>query len=135
MESKKFDLEDRLVRFACICLDVCDLLPNTKTGQNLEYQLSKSSTSSALVYVEAQAAESKADFVHKMKIVLKEIRESRINLRIIIEKPILQNEKLKIAYKEVNELIAIFLKSIETARQNKIASTFLFLISYSLFLI
>ena len=49
MENKKFDLEDRLVKFACMCLDVCDLLPNTKTGQNLEYQLSKSSTSSALV--------------------------------------------------------------------------------------
>ena len=51
----------------------CDLLPNTKTGQNLEYQLSKSSTPSALVYGEAQAAESKADFIHKMKVVLKEI--------------------------------------------------------------
>ena len=44
-----------------MCLDVCDLLPNTKTGQNLEYQLSKSSTSSALVYEEAQTAESKAE--------------------------------------------------------------------------
>ena len=53
MENKKFDLEDRLVKFACTCLDVCDLLPNTKTGQNLEYQLSKSSTAAALVYVEA----------------------------------------------------------------------------------
>ena len=61
MENKKFDLEDRLVKFACMCLDVCDLLPNTKTGQNLEYQLSKSSTSSALVYEEAQTAESKAE--------------------------------------------------------------------------
>ena len=61
MENKKFDLEDRLVKFACICLDVCDLLPNTKTGQTLEYQLLKSSTSSALVYGEAQAAESKAE--------------------------------------------------------------------------
>ena len=56
MENKKFDLEDRLVKFACMCLDVCDLLPNTKTGQNLEYQLSKSSTSSALAYGKAQAA-------------------------------------------------------------------------------
>ena len=45
MNNKKFDLEDRLVKFACMCLDVCDLLPSTKTGQNLEYQLSKSSTS------------------------------------------------------------------------------------------
>ena len=135
METKKFDLEDRLVKFACMCLDVCDLLPNTKTGQNLEYQLSKSSTASALVYGEAQAAESKADFIHKIKVVLKEIRESRVNLRIIIEKPVLQNEKVKIAFKEVNELMAIFLKSIETAKQNKITSTLKFLIPYFLFLI
>ncbi|MBA2250087.1 MAG: four helix bundle protein [Chitinophagaceae bacterium] len=121
MEHKKFDLEDRLIKFACVCLEVCDLLPNTKTGQNLEYQLSKSATSSALVYGEAQAAESKADFIHKMKIVLKEIRETRINLRIIIEKPVCQNEIIQIALKEANELMAIFLQSIETAKQNKIA--------------
>src|SRR6185436_7517078 len=100
MEIKKYDLEDRLVRFACMCLDICDLLPNSKSGQNLEYQLSKSSTSCALVYGEAQAAESSADFIHKMKIVLKEIRESRINLRIILEKPILQNERVIITLKE-----------------------------------
>ena len=64
MEKKqnKFDLEDRLVDFACACLEVCDILPNTKAGQNLAYQLSKSCTASALIYGEAQAAESKADF-------------------------------------------------------------------------
>lgn len=77
-----------------------------------------------MVYGEAQAAESKADFIHKMKVVLKEIRESRINLRIIIEKPVIKNEKVQIIFKEANELMAIFLKSIETAKQNKIASTF-----------
>lgn len=118
MEHRKFDLEDRLIKFACLCLEICDLLPNSRTGQNLEYQLSKSSTSSALVYGEAQAAESKADFIHKVKIVLKELRESRVNVRIISEKPVLIHEKLSVALKEVNELIAIFLKSIETARQN-----------------
>ena len=59
-----------------------------------------------------------------MKVVLKEIRESGINLRIIIEKPVVVNEKVQIAFKEANELMAIFLKSIETAKQNKIASTF-----------
>jgi hypothetical protein len=42
MEPKNFDLEDRLVKFARMCLGVCDILPNTKTDQNLEYQLSKS---------------------------------------------------------------------------------------------
>lgn len=118
METKKYDLEDRLVKFACTCLDVCDLLPNTKAAQNLEYQLSKSSTAPALIYGEAQAAESPADFIHKMKMVLKEIRETRINLRIIIEKPLLVNDKINLALKECNELMAIFLKSIETAKKN-----------------
>jgi four helix bundle protein len=124
MESKqnKFDLEDRLVDFACMCLEVCDLLPNTKTGQNLEYQLSKSSTASALVYGEAQAAESRADFIHKMKVVLKEIRESRVNLKIIKRKPVIVNDKVDKAFSEANELMAIFLKSVETAKQNKMAA-------------
>ena len=118
METKKYDLEDRLVKFACMCLDVCDILPNTKTGQNLDHQLSKSGTAPALNYGEAQAAESHADFIHKMKIVLKEIRETRINLRIINEKPIVISEKSIIALKECNELMAIFLKSIETSKKN-----------------
>ena len=124
MNIKIFDFEDRLVKFACICLDVCDILPNSKTGQNLEYQLFKSGTSSALVYGEAQAAGSKADFIHKMKVVLKEIRELRVNLRIIIEKPVIGIEKIQIAFKEVNELMAIFLKSIETAKRNTASSAF-----------
>ena len=122
VKQNKFDLEDRLVDFACICLEVCDLLPNSKAGQNLEFQLSKSSTASALIYGEAQAAESKADFIHKMKMVLKEIRESRVNLKIIIRKPVVINEKVNKAFGEANELMTIFLKSIDTARQNK-AST------------
>jgi len=124
MENKqnKFDLEDRLVDFACMCLEVCDLLPATKTGQNLEYQLSKSCTASALIYGEAQAAESRSDFIHKMKIVLKEIRESRVNLKIIKRKPVVVNEKVDKAFNEANELMAIFLKSVETARRNKAAA-------------
>jgi len=124
MEGKqyKFDLEDRLVDFACMCLEVCDLLPGTKAGQNLEYQLSKSSTASALVYGEAQAAESRADFIHKMKVVLKEIRESRVNLKIIKRKPVVINDKVDKAFNDANELMAIFLKSIETAKQNKMAA-------------
>jgi four helix bundle protein len=120
MEIKKiYDLEDRLVKFACICLDICDLLPNTKTGQNLDHQLSKSGTAPALNYGEAQAAESPADFIHKMKLVLKEIRETRISLRIINEKPIVSNDKSVLALKECNELMAIFIKSLETAKKNQ----------------
>ena len=118
METKKYDLEDRLIKFACTCINICELLPNTKAGQNLEYQPSKSCTAPALIYGEAQAAESSADFIHKIKLVLKEIRETRVNLRIIIEKPFLTSEKITLALKECNELMAIFLKSIETAKKN-----------------
>ena len=70
MEIKKYDLEDRLIKFACLCLDVCDILPITKAAQNLNFQLSKSGTAPALIYGEAQAAESPADFIHKMELVL-----------------------------------------------------------------
>lgn len=114
----KFDLEDRLVDFACLCLDVCELLPNSKAGQNLEYQLSKSGTAPALIYGEAQAAESRADFLHKMRMCLKEIKESRINLKIIRRKPVVVDEKVEKAFTESNEVMAIFLKSIETAQSN-----------------
>ena len=120
MEKKNFDLEDRLVDFACKCLDVCEFLPATKAGQNLEYQLSKSSTATALIYGEAQAAESRADFLHKMRMVLKEIKETRINLKIIRRKPVLVHQKVDIAYKEANELMAIFITSVETAKGNDI---------------
>ena len=116
--KKKVDLEDRLGEFACMCLRVCILLPNTKAGCNLEYQLSKSGTAAALIYGEAQAAESRNDFIHKMKLALKEIRESRVNLRIIHTMPVIVNEAVDKAFKESNELMAIFLTSIETAQKN-----------------
>ena len=58
-------------------------------------------------------------FIHKMKMVLKEIRESRVNLKIIIRKPVVVNEKVQKAFEESNQLMAIFLKSIETAKLNK----------------
>ena len=118
MENKKFDLEDRLVKFACICLEVCELLPDTKSGETLGYHLSKSSTGAAFIYDEVHAAESKVDFIHKMKLVLKELRESRINLRVIFEKPLVVNEKVVTALKEANALTSIFLKSVHTAEKN-----------------
>src|ERR1044072_4714433 len=113
--TQKFDLEDRLVAFACLILDVCDILPGTRAGGNLEHQLSKSGTAPALMYGEAQAAESRADFLHKMKLCLKELRETRINLRIIKEKPLIKHPKVDKAFDEADQLIRIFVKSIETA--------------------
>lgn len=98
-KKRKLDLEDRLVDFACMCLEVCELLPSTKAGQNLEYQLSKRGTAPALNYGEAQSAEYGADFVHKLKMVLKEIRESRVNLKIIKRNPIVVHENLRLLLK------------------------------------
>ena len=118
MDRKKYDLEERLITFACTCLEICDLLPNSKAAQNLSYQLSKSSTAAALNYGEAQAAESPADFIHKLKVVLKEIRESRVNLRIISNKPLLKGEKPNNALNECTQLMAIFISSIDTAKRN-----------------
>jgi len=118
----KYDLEDRLVKFAILILEICELLPNTKASNNLEYQLSKSGTAPALMYGEVQAAESRPDFIHKMKVLLKELRETRISLRIINEKPIIRHPKVEEAQKECNELIGIFSKSIVTANKNKLAT-------------
>ena len=117
MSRGKFDLEQRLIEFACTCLTICDLLAFTRPAPNLSFQLSKSATASALIYGEAQAAESKADFIHKLKLVLKEIRETRINLQIIIRKPVLQHPQIELALNECDQLMAIFMKSIETARK------------------
>ena len=115
---KMYDLEDRLVRFAIYVLDVCDLLPHSKAAQNLEYQLSKSGTAPALMYGEVQAAESRADFLHKMKMLLEELREIRISLRIINEKPIVKHRKVETTLDECNQLIGIFTKSVTTAKNN-----------------
>ena len=120
MQKLRFDLEDRLIRFACLSLEICDLLPLTKAAQNLSYQLSKSATAAALIYGEAQAAESNADFIHKLKMTLKELRETRVNLRIIKEKPIIKNEMLEKSMMEVNELMAIFIKSVQTSKDKQV---------------
>mgnify|MGYP002072032285 CR=1 FL=1 len=117
--TRKYDLEDRLIKFAVMALSVCDILPNTRTGSNVEHQLSKSGTAPALMYGEVLAAESQADFIHKMKCALKELRETRANLRIIMEKPVVVHDCIAITLKEYNELIAIFNASITTAKRNR----------------
>lgn len=81
--EKKFALRERLVQFACRVIDVTEALPKTVAGHHLGSQLVRSGTSPALHYGEAQAAESSADFIHKMKVCLKELRETYNCLQII----------------------------------------------------
>ena len=109
------ELEDRLVDFAVRILKVVEALPNTKAGNHIGSQLVRSGTSPAPNYGEAQSAESKKDFVHKMKIALKELRETYVWLRIIERKPLCPPEKTKDILRECDELIAIFVASIKTA--------------------
>jgi len=114
----KKELEERLIRFAVLIIQISQQLKNSKAGNHLAGQIVRSGTSPALNYGEAQSAESQKDFIHKMKIVLKELRETYINLKII-DYADLSNDKNTIleALNECNELISIFVVSIKTAQE------------------
>ena len=114
---KAGDIEDRLIDFAVRVLNVTEALPNTKAGNDIASQLVRSGTSPAPNYGEAQSAESRRDFLHKMKISLKELRETLIWLRIIERKELCPPDRLAEILKECDELIAIFVKSVKTAEE------------------
>ncbi len=114
----KMDLEDRLIDFAVRCIKIAEELPNTVAGKHLNGQLTRSGTAPALNYAEAQAAESRQDFVHKMKICLKELRETMVCIKMIKKLEYFKSERLDPMLQENNELISIFVKSIETAKIN-----------------
>ena len=115
----KFDLEERLINFAVQIVEICESMPDTRASNHLSGQLIRSGTSPALNYGEAQSGESRKDFIHKIKIVLKELRETFVCLKIIHRSSLYKNEeKIKIAINENNELISIFVKSAETAQKN-----------------
>lgn len=118
-QQRKYDLEERLILFAVAIIKVTEQLYTTRAGVHIGGQLVRSGTSPALNYGEAQSAESRADFIHKIKVVLKELRESKNSLRIIKLTPL--TEKITDVEKsiaECNELISIFVKSLETAKRN-----------------
>ncbi|MBN4065701.1 four helix bundle protein [Candidatus Amoebophilus asiaticus] len=75
MKEKKYDIEERLIDFSVEIISFFESLPNTKSAAHLGGQLLRSGTSPALNYGEAKSAESKNDFLHKMKVCLKELRE------------------------------------------------------------
>ena len=113
--SKPQDLENRLVDFAVRIINVVETLPDSKAGKHIAGQLVRSGTSPAPNYGEAQSAESRKDFIHKMKVALKELRETLIWWAIIEQKPLCEPAKMSEVTNEANELIAIFVASIKTA--------------------
>lgn len=123
MSEKKYDIEERLIDFSVDIIFLVESLPNTKSASHLGGQLLRSGTSPSLNYGEAKGAESKNDFLHKMKICLKELRESFNCLRILHKAKIYKSEEQTMnSIKECNELISIFIKSINTASKPKTTS-------------
>ena len=119
MADIKFDLEDRLVEFSCRIIEVVESLPSTRAGNYIAAQLIRCGLAPALLYGEAQGAESRADFIHKMKICLKELKETRVSLKVISKaKMITPIERLDNIKSENEQLISIVAKSIETAKKN-----------------
>ena len=118
-KQNKYNLEDRLIAFAVMILKFSEMLPKNIVGNHLARQLVKSGTSPALNYGEAQGSESRKNFIHKMKIALKELRETLVCLKIIKQSGIPKSINLLTqALNENNELISIFVRSIETASRN-----------------
>jgi len=118
--DKKYDLEKRLIDFAVRIIDLVETISNTRAGNHIAGQLVRCGTSPAPNYGEAQSAESRNDFIHKIKIVLKELRETKIWLQIIHRKHMTKSgSQIESLIAECDELISIFVKSVKTAEKNK----------------
>ncbi|TAH42174.1 MAG: four helix bundle protein [Bacteroidetes bacterium] len=123
----KIQLEERLISFSVSIIEMTQSLPETRANNHLGMQLLRSATSTALNYGEAQSGESRRDFIHKIKLVLKELRESHVCLKIIFK--ISQGSdagKLPLLLKECDELVVIFVKSVQTAENKQVALKFLY---------
>ena len=119
-DKKTFDLEDRLIDFAVRIIRIAESLPKTRVGNHIAGQMIRCGTSPAPNYGEAQGAESRSDFIHKMKVCLKELRETKVWLIMIVRANLIKPEpEMKSLIKENDELISIFVSSIKTAKQNK----------------
>ena len=119
MAERVYDLANRLIEFVARVIEVVEALPNTRAGNYIAGQFVRCGLAPALLYGEAQSAESRDDFIHKMKIVLKELKESRVCIKLIIRKQMIKPiNRLGNLNSECEELIKIVSKSIDTAKKN-----------------
>ncbi|MCF8107089.1 MAG: four helix bundle protein [Desulfohalobiaceae bacterium] len=112
--KKGDDIQERLVDFAVEIIQVCSELPKNVVGRHIAGQLMRSGTSPAPNYAEARSAESNNDFVHKLKISLKELNETSVWLKIIVRSKLLSKKRVHNVYGECNELCKIISTSIRT---------------------
>jgi len=118
-QSRADELEERLIDFAVRIVKLSARLPKAAAGRHIAGQILRSGTSPAPNYGEARGGESSADFVHKLRIVLKELNETSIWLRIIERSEIVKRELLADIISENSELCRIFTASLKTARQRQ----------------
>ncbi len=120
IKGRKFDLQNRLIEYAVKIIKLSEVIPESRAGKHVCLQVLRSGTSPAPNYGEAQSAESRADFIHKLKIALKELRETEIWLKIIVRAKLAKSpEQLMPLLEETDELISILSKSVETANKHK----------------
>ena len=118
MNGKGDQLSERLTDFIVKVIKIVDMLPKTIAGRHIGTQLVSSGTSCGANYEESCGAESRSDFIHKMSIVLKELKESRFWLRLI-DSQMLSPDDIHPVKGECDELCAIIGKSISTAKKRK----------------
>ena len=120
--KRRFDLEERLLEFASAVIDLSEKLPNTRAGNHIAGQILRCGTSPYPNHGEAEDAESRDDFIHKLKICLQELRETRRWARLVRRKGWATEEPtLVFVLSEADELVRIFFASIQTARRNALA--------------
>jgi four helix bundle protein len=120
LKTETYDLEDRLLAYSVEIVKLVEQLPKTRAGNHVAGQLLKSGTSPYPNHGEAQAAESPKDFTHKLRISLKELRESQRWIKLIQCVPLVNNQKLLgNLLDETEQLIKIFVTSIRTAEKNR----------------
>ncbi|MEM9776946.1 MAG: four helix bundle protein [Chloroflexota bacterium] len=112
------DIQDRLIKFAGRIVKLCNALPDNKAGKHFSNQMLRSGTSPAPNYGEARGAESKKDFIHKLKIAVKELNETEVWLKIIVESELIKPEKINDLMDECIQLARILSASITTTRKN-----------------
>ena len=114
----RFDLEERLLEFSARIIRLVDALPNTRAPNHVAGQLLRCGTSPYGNHGEVEAAESRKDFIHKLRICLKELKESRRWLRLLEKAAMLSAARISPILRETEELIRIFFASIRTAEKN-----------------
>jgi four helix bundle protein len=121
--AKGDDIQERLVALAANVVSFCNDLPKSTAGSHLANQLLRSGTSPAPNYAEARGAESDRDFVHKLRVVLKELNETEVWLQVLVRANIVSRDAIGPMREECTSLARIITASIRTMKQRGVTAS------------